>query len=318
MKLTKHLYYIVLTVVIIAIGFSACKPENENPFDNPALQPPPADSTANLIPQDNFAWLHQKVFKPTCANSGCHDGTFEPDYRTISSAYNSMVYQPIIKNNPANTFTYRVVPFNADASVLVNRLTVDIDGQSGIMPLIVDQSSDWPSKKTEYIEAIKAWINGGAKDMFGNLPQIGNKKPEVLGLQAFIGGTSTPLALDDLNRLIIPPGTASIDFKIAVADDSTAAANIGYNKFKLSPTFNGFATALEQGLTTIPNQAAPGFGGQTVQYNRQGTVNLSSYAPGTSLFLRVYISDGSQPDPSEIPNAGSSQDFVNFFILLRN
>ncbi|MBK7268515.1 MAG: hypothetical protein IPI07_03030, partial [Flavobacteriales bacterium] len=31
--------------------------------------------------------------------SGCHDGTFEPEFRTIASAYNSLVYHPVIAND---------------------------------------------------------------------------------------------------------------------------------------------------------------------------------------------------------------------------
>ena len=38
---------------------------------------------------------------PTCANSGCHDGTFEPDFRTVGSSWNTLVNHPVIANDAA-------------------------------------------------------------------------------------------------------------------------------------------------------------------------------------------------------------------------
>lgn len=150
-----------------------------NPFANPALKPPPVTGDTVLFGPYDFAGLHRDIFQPTCSNSGCHDGTFEPDFRTIESSYNTMVYQPIIKNNPAGDYSYRVVPGNASASVLMNRLTVDIDGLSGIMPLLTDPNSPWPANKQAYIERIQGWINQGAKDVFGNPPVSGPNQPKI-------------------------------------------------------------------------------------------------------------------------------------------
>jgi len=163
------------------VSFSACRKNNSpaNPFVDPALlRPPVTGDTVNFGPYD-FAGLHRDIFKPTCSNSGCHDGTFEPDFRTIESSYNTLVYQPIIKNNPAGSYDYRVVPGDAGASVLMNRLTVDIDGLSGIMPLSTDPNSTWPANKQAYTERIQGWINQGAKDVFGNPPVSGPGQPKI-------------------------------------------------------------------------------------------------------------------------------------------
>ncbi|MBA4305075.1 MAG: hypothetical protein C0424_12670 [Sphingobacteriaceae bacterium] len=177
----KQLYLLCLFVVLLA----ACKKSTTpaNPFDDPKNKPPVSNNNDTLLPLDNFAGLHQRIFKPTCSNSGCHDGTFEPDFRTIESSYATMVNQPIIKNNPAGAFQLRVVPGNANASVLHERVVRDIDGISGIMPLSVDPNSDWPARKTEYIAAIVAWINAGARDMFGNPPTNGPSNPRIGGWQ---------------------------------------------------------------------------------------------------------------------------------------
>jgi hypothetical protein len=169
----------------------------ENPFDDPKNKPPITTNPVDSFGLDNFAGLQRDIFKKTCSNSGCHDGTFEPDFRTIESSYNTMVYQPVIKNNPAGSFVHRVVPGNAQASVLHERVVRDIDGISGIMPLSVDPNSDWPTRKSTYINAIAAWINAGAKDMFGNPPASGPANPRIQGvvfgehhaLLSFMGGT---------------------------------------------------------------------------------------------------------------------------------
>jgi hypothetical protein len=180
-------------LILMALGvlvLGSCKKSNrpENPFDDPKNKPPVNTGPTDPLSLDNFAGLHRQIFAPTCANSGCHDGTFEPDFRTIEGAYNTLVYQPVIKNNPANAFTYRVLPGNAQASVLHERVVNDIDGISGIMPLSLDPGSDWPAKKGEYIAALVAWINGGARDMFGNPPVSGPANPRLQGLLPFDGG----------------------------------------------------------------------------------------------------------------------------------
>jgi len=181
----------LLTYALLGmLALGACKKSNrpENPFDASINQPPVNTGPADPLSLDNFAGLHRQIFKPTCSNSGCHDGTFEPDFRTIESAYNTLLHQPVIKNNASGSFLYRVLPGNANNSVLHERVVVDIDGISGIMPLSVDPQSDWPAKKTEYIAAIVAWINAGARDMFGNPPVNGPLNPRLQGVRTFDKG----------------------------------------------------------------------------------------------------------------------------------
>jgi hypothetical protein len=302
-------------IILLAISITSCKDDNKNPYDDSSLQPPPPPNPDDNLEPGSFPYLHAKVFKPTCANSGCHDGTFEPDFRTVHSAYNSLVYQPIIKNDVNGTYTYRVMPYNADMSVLKNRLTVDIDGISGIMPLSVDPQSDWDTKKTEYIQDIINWINSGAKDMFGNPAQPGNFLPQVIGIAAYKGGTSAQLSADPNNVILVPAGTASVDMLFALQDDSTADANINYNKFKFSTHLINVGQQPEQDLAVIAAQAGTGFYGGTVQFTRKATINTASYPAGTVLFVRIYVGDPNHNYPAEIPSDGTSPDMVNFFTL---
>ncbi|MCI5055527.1 MAG: hypothetical protein MRY83_05415 [Flavobacteriales bacterium] len=161
---TKSFIYITSLLLIILIGLFSCKKDTDdfvNPYDQNNVILNPVDTAE--IPSENFAYLHEKVFLPTCANSGCHDGTFEPDFRTISSTYNTTVNHSVITNDQSASFQYRVKPGSSSESLLFVRLETFLPNTSGIMPLEVEPESDWPEKKSEYIAAIKAWIDGGAK-----------------------------------------------------------------------------------------------------------------------------------------------------------
>ena len=111
----------------VAALMASCRPETPpNPYDD---LPPVVDTDGLVVPplpEGNFAWLHQQVFAPTCANSGCHDGTFEPDFRTVGSAWNTLVNHPVIANDAAMSFNRRVVPGSVSNSFLFERLTVNI------------------------------------------------------------------------------------------------------------------------------------------------------------------------------------------------
>ena len=154
--------FALFVVITLAIAAWSCGNEFINPYDQ--IEELPADSTdvADLDPT-SLVGLHAVIFRPTCANSGCHDGTFEPDFRTVNSTYNTLVGHSIIKNDPQNSFAHRVVPGDPDASQLLARLTYDIDGNSGIMPLATEPGSDYPENREEYIERIRAWIANGAQ-----------------------------------------------------------------------------------------------------------------------------------------------------------
>lgn len=157
--------------LFILSGIGGCRKEadlSENPYDDPSLQSNP--DTTNVvhhdsIPVGSFVYLHKNIFFPTCANSGCHDGTFEPDFRTLQSTYNSLVNKNAIKTDPAIPISKRVLPFNAEGSMLWYRLNNFMPNTSGIMPLTTDPDSDWESNKSVYLQQIKDWIEDGAPNV---------------------------------------------------------------------------------------------------------------------------------------------------------
>ena len=306
----------LLLIAFGALTVLSCSKDDDNPYD--AIEYPSPNPDLEDIPQNNFAYLHQKIFRPTCANSGCHDGTFEPEFRTISSTYNSLVLQPAISNDLNNTYTYRVQPEDANLSLLYGRLTIFLPNSSGIMPLEVDQGSDWLENETQYIQAVESWINGGALDMFGNAPGVGNLEPQVNGFLAFPNGnTTTPYSRSvGVGVLPIEVPADNIDLWISIDDDSTGNGNIGYNKLKISTDAFDFDGLPEIDLQTGNTINAEDFTGATIPFDRKADVDLSVYTEGTYLYCRVYLDDGDHSGPTEIPNDGTTSPMRDYFTLL--
>lgn len=307
-------------LLTILIGLFACKrDEVVNPYseieDVATVQLPP-----DLLPTGNFAWLHAKIFKPTCANSGCHDGSFEPHFSTISSSYNTLVNHEVIANDALFSFEFRVVPGNVNASLLYERLTNEIENTSGMMPLVVDADSDWDDQREVYLAALSTWINAGAPDMFGNVPASGSVDfpPTVEGLLVFPSGTtSVPYERDPesagVSPILVPATT--VDIWVAVTDDNTAPQNMGVNELQVATTIELLPTASALSFVSGNSITAPGFTAGSVTYWHRASVNLSNYASGTTLFLRTTFDDGVQPEPTQLPNTGSNAVITSLFTL---
>jgi hypothetical protein len=316
MNIKRKITILISCIVLSIVAITSCKKDKFiNPYDDPALKAPATNPDAANLSPSNFAYLHAKLFKPTCANSGCHDGTFPPEFRTINSAYNTLVYQKPI-NTDNGIFRYRVYPYKADSSILFHRLNVPLG--SGLMPLVIDPQSDWTTKKDEYILDIKNWINAGAKDMFGNYPQHGNKQPQITGFLAFpAGNTSTPFARASGNIVPIEvPANSSVDLWFLIKDDSTSSANLTSSICKVSTSFDNFNTATN--LTLSYNSSgitANDFTESASQFTHKTTFNTAGFPSGTYLYIKTFIDDGSQSVPTEIPNAGTSDIMSGYFAL---
>lgn len=152
-----------LIVGIMVFLISGCGQQSgKNPFEG-SSQTQTTNLTDEVSPME-LAGIHQSILKPSCAIPGCHDGHFEPDFRTPQSSFSTTVWQPIIKNNAQNEFEYRVVPFKPEASVLFERINnCCFVNQDDRMP----QDDIGQALPDEEIEAIETWIREGAKDIFG-------------------------------------------------------------------------------------------------------------------------------------------------------
>ena len=288
-----------------------------NPYDN-VNNIEPGDSTIHFSDSTNFASLYNNVFLPYCANSGCHDGNFEPDFRTIESSYNTLVYHPVIKNDMNNTYQYRVDPNSADMSVLYVRLTEEIDPSSEIMPISAsyDTTHPWHNDKEIHINNIREWINGGALDMFGNSPSQPNKIPEKQGVIAYASGqTSASIPrLGVRGPIQVSSSLNSIDIWFSILDDSFLASEFASSKVKFSDNLLNFDAqpAYNLEVYSVP-LIAPGFYiVQDVEYYLKYTYDISNLSVGDEVFFKVYVDDNFN-GVVEIPNNGSSLEVLKYF-----
>jgi hypothetical protein len=300
-------------IVLILLGFLtfvSCEENTENPFDNPDLDPPIDEFVPENIPLDNFAGLYNHIFKPTCSNSGCHDGTFEPDFRNMESSYNTLVYHNIIKNDTIRNYPYRVAPGDADNSILMVRLLRDIDGLSGIMPLVVDPDSDWEDNKVKYLSAVRDWIQSGAKDVFGNSPVLGNPLPQMLGAQAFIGGNK--VARNAAGTMLVPSGTQFLDLYLSFSDDETATNQLTLNEIKFSIDPEKYDSVSVQNMQIVPPITEKGFSGDQVEYYHKITITPTNHGNfGETVYFQVYVQDSSA-DTATIPGVGASKYILRY------
>jgi hypothetical protein len=296
------------------VTFVSCTKEGQrNPFDD--LPPPPAPDTIVIVhDMSSIAGIHARIFMPTCANSGCHDGTFEPDFRTIESSYNTMVLHPIIKNDPQGSYTYRVVPGDPQASQLMARLTYDIDGQSGIMPLVVDPGAEWHTKSEEFIGYIRDWIQNGARDIQGNTVSPVDAVPAMQGVLGRVNGQNMERAEGGQGALRIPQTVQELELLFSFSDDKTLPSNFGVNEIRFSNGPDDFVgkSPYQLEILNTPIQDRGYFGSQ-VLYTHRIVINPQNFASlGQTMFFRVYVQDSSNP-VTEIPSNPFAYYFKTFF-----
>lgn len=310
----------LIVVFIIALAFSnACKEEAPpNPFDVIVTEVDTMEVDSFPYADHSLIALQKNVFTPTCANFGCHDGTFEPDFRTIESTYNTLIFHPIIKNDPQGSFEYRVVPYDANASVLMARLTFDIDGQSGIMPL-ESLDSDWDENKEQYIQNIRTWIEEGAPDVLGNTYSPVDNKPRVLGVVGRVNGEDLPRGDASNGPLLVPDGASGLTLFFAVEDDQTALNNLETTVIEFARGPVNFSKKHAQELDLIGQGfIAPGFTGDPVNYTFQTELDfdVDTLFNADQLYFRVLADDGVN-GIVDIPAENSARYLKRYFSFIK-
>jgi hypothetical protein len=301
--------------VLATIVFIACKKEvtriepevPENPF------PIVIDTTPEevvLIDSNSFLGIHKFILQPTCAVSGCHDGSFEPDYRNVQSSYNTLVYQPTINNDELGSFDYRVKPFDTAASWLHERITTE-NTNLGRMPLYDD-----PLTQKE-IGRINNWIMSGAQDIYGNSPALPNIHPAFWGMVAFVNNLNgerldTLRGGDDYFVNPIPvPQNSTIQFLIGLYDVDTEdnyypASSFTYNKVRISESQFDFSESVELDMQVRPEYdpyiSANPYDESVGYYYHSFSINTTGLIPGKRYYFRVYVQDPGSTAPTEIPD----------------
>jgi hypothetical protein len=298
MKLLKNIFPAIFALSFMAVVLDSCAPETpvpHNPYDDIDYPTPPAP--VDTLDPTSFVAIHRNILSVRCAVPGCHDGHFEPDYRTLQSSYSTLVYHPIIKNNLDSSFQFRVIPFNKEESVLYERLTnCCFVNQDDRMP----QDNIGVPLESEHINNIAAWIDGGARDIFGQLPSYPNQEP-LIGF--FIAVNTTYDSVYSNNRIggvyynpFVIGDNTSMYIAIQVSDDSTAGPNLQYNKFKMSHEYDNFSPS------------APGYREYTATYINNGgddyyiaLVNSGDFVTDSVVYFRYFVNDGDHTQNTQFP-----------------
>lgn len=281
MKLGR-LTYIIAHLLFVVSCTTYVEDNTKNPFT--AIDETTEDST-NFAPQ-SIQGIHRTIFAVKCANPTCHDGTFEPDFRTIESSYNSLVYHPVIKNDSLGSFTYRVVPKNLQESWLMERLLTD-DPVLGRMPIYAPMLSE------PELNDIRAWIMNGAPDVNGNPAQYPNQNAEV---KYYVAYDVNSIRIDT-NRTngwssaFVTNKNEDFNLLFKVTDDSTASTNLLVNNVKLSYNREDFSNAISLTAVYYTNSL-------WIVNITQGTVNANQ-----QVYFRYYVRDPDHTDLTEYPRA---------------
>lgn len=277
-----------------------------NPYDNLDYN----DSIVPPIPVDSntFVGIHKYILAVKCGVPACHDGTFEPDYRTVQSAYQTLVYAPVFKNSPDSAFTHRVVPFDTAMSWLHERITTN-DAILGKMPL-------YDTLPPQQIELITNWILDGAKDPFGNTPNLPNPQPSFFGVYAEL--VSNGMRVDTMrgdfifNPFMVPQNEI-VDIWFGVYDDATWTPLMGAKKIRFSTNpleFNGPDYNL---ITEFTPQSYPTlYSGPVPYWHLHYEVNTAQWNPGDVVYMRIYVQDADHSTPTEIPTNSSPFYFQTY------
>jgi hypothetical protein len=296
---------------------NGCTKDNnvpENPF-GPEVIVHDTDTTTIVIPDPySITGLHKNIFSTRCNLPGCHDGSFEPDFRTVQSTYSTLVYHRVNKTvlpDSARFFTYRVIPFDTTYSFLHERVTTTT---SEYMP-----SSGNRLTETE-IHHINTWIMNGAKDINGNIPLAPNNLPNMIQdsgyFWAFDSLTFVPL-YGNMISTIRYQGVPYFPFLVGagrtmkiifwVQDDSTALGNLLVNECKLSLLENDFSAAQTAQASYINFGFPLQFWMATFQV---------SWPPGTQVYFRYYVRDTDNQNIVEFPRSDMPFYYKSYFSFL--
>ena len=288
MKKSTLVTFLVISILPGIIFINGCQkdpPVPTNPYssvDYSTHTTPPSS-----VDSTSITGLHKNIFSVKCATLGCHDGHFEPDYRTVQSTYSTLIYQPVNKVtvNHHDTFTYRVIPYDTAKSFLHERLTTTT---SDYMP---SNGTNGGRLKEYEIQNINKWIMNGCPDVLGNLPAFPDLPPTITG---FIATNSVYQRLDTnrvggvyTNPFIVHADSVVLLFAI-VADDSTPVQNLPFNQFKFSYNKDDFSSATSMNATYI-------LGYWFVMFN------TNQFTAGSTVYFRYYVNDGHHSTNTELP-----------------
>jgi hypothetical protein len=327
----------IVIALLFLLGFWACTTSNKDVFEeNPELPFNPFDtidySTPVITPEEidpgSFLGIQEFILSKSCAEPGCHDGSFEPDYRTVQSSYNTLLYHPVFKNyfqpvDGQEPLPARVVPGEPELSMFYHRVAYDNPPGFEQMPATGIPLPD------EKIEIIRQWILDGAKDPFGNAPMATSSQPNCYGVGAFLPGLND-YRVDTIRGGTYNPFYTLIDQDVTLwflyADnpllgETTFGSNLTYNKIQLSKDRLDFSNAVELDLEVpavpliLQSVYSEPFIFFPLPYTHRVTFNPQDlgFEVGDWVYIRTFTQDDDHNEPTEIPDKWSNFLFLNYF-----
>lgn len=286
----NHQFYqafISAMVLILTLSCGKETPDPDNPFNN--ISQVPSDSSQipyTSLDSSDITALHQQIFQPKCAIPSCHGGVFEPDFRTVESTYNTLVYQEVIKNNDDYEFRFRVVPYDTAASWLHERLLTD-DEVLGRMPRYAP-----PLNATE-MRHINEWILNGAKDINGDVAVRPDINVGIYGYDAYdLDGNLVSNNRPQENEPFVLENDQIINMVMFVFDDEKPSEEILYNKLKISTNPDDFSNPVRI-IDAVFNWD---------YYVWVVQLNGADFETGVQYYFRYYARDAEHQTPVEFPN----------------
>ena len=267
-----------------------------NPYDG--IEYGNTNLVIDTVSSTSFVKLHRDIIGPSCNVMGCHDGSFEPDFRTVQSTYNTLVYHTVIKNNFAEDFTYRVVPGDTALSVLHERLTnCCFVNTNDRMP----QDNIGNALPEADLNTITDWILDGAKDITGAIPNEPNNLPNVKYFYVTNSDYDSTYSENRIGGLFynpfLIPINEQVNFIFRVTDDHTNARNMLINELSISENIDDFSNSIIAVSGTVSESSPKVW---ILQFNTSGLEVNKTY------FMRYTVNDGDNPTNTIYPNNETS------------
>jgi len=309
MYMLKTMRY--LTVLFFITFLMSCNKDDDsptNPFDS--VDYSDGVNSVDTLDPNGIVSIHRDIILPKCSTPGCHDGTFEPDFRTVMSSYSTLVYHPIIKNDPDTQFTFRVVPFDTTMSVLQKRLNwKTFANTNDRMP----QDNIGTGLPKEDLDRISNWILNGAPDPDGNVAILPNQEPKITSLWIIEGASDVnTIWSNPINRLSSTEnrvgnawyGSSILDTAMwlfiipGVEDDSTAIEELVDMELRFSYDKDDFSNPLKT-LTPVLTYNKDNW---YFNFKLDNTFNTE-----TVVYTKLYVNDGDHIDNTHYPRLDSHE-----------
>ena len=82
--------------------------------------------------------------------------------------------------------------------------------------------------------------------------------------------------------------------------------------------YDGFDTITPATMTTSGTLTANDFEGNSSTFTHKYDFDASAYAPGTILYVRIYVQDSDHTTPLETPKEGTARQVLYLFTLYVN